>query len=142
MARKRRKKSKNYFTQDTEDAIVKFVNEEDQDLRNKIYREEIHYAFTKLTENIIHTYKYYYTDNQSVEELQHNCIIFLLLLSSCFFVLSMVSMVGIRGYYIVRLDNKFFCKCLRTRVCYFGCCKICLCLEGERRVLFNWYRSW
>jgi hypothetical protein len=77
--RKRKpKKSRNYFTQDTEDAIISFVNEEDQDLRNKIYREEIHYAFTKLTENIIHTYKYYYTDNQSVEELQHNCIIFLL----------------------------------------------------------------
>ncbi len=59
--RKRKpKKSRNYFTQDTEDAIVKFVNEEDQGLRNKIYREEIHYAFTKLTENIIHTYKYYF----------------------------------------------------------------------------------
>jgi hypothetical protein len=77
--RKRKpKKSRNYFTQDTEDAIIEFVNSEDQDLRNKIYRERIHYAFTKLTENLIHTYKYYYTDNHSVEELQHNAIIFLL----------------------------------------------------------------
>jgi hypothetical protein len=77
--RKRKpKKDRNYFTQDTEDAIVEYVKSEDQDERNKIYRERIHYAFTKLTENLIHTYKYYYTDNHSVEELQHNAIIFLL----------------------------------------------------------------
>jgi DNA-directed RNA polymerase specialized sigma24 family protein len=77
--RKRKpKKDRNYFTQDTEDAIVEYVKSEDQDERNKIYRERIHYAFTKLTENLIHTYKYYYTDNHTVEELQHNAIIFLL----------------------------------------------------------------
>ena len=44
----------------------------------KIYKEKIHYAFFKLTENLIHTYKYYYTDNHTIEELQHNAIIFLL----------------------------------------------------------------
>jgi DNA-directed RNA polymerase specialized sigma24 family protein len=78
LRKRKQKKNKNYFTQDTEDAIIKFVSSEDQDERNKIYREQIHYAFTKLTENLIHTYKYYYTDNHSVEELQHNAIIFLL----------------------------------------------------------------
>jgi hypothetical protein len=77
--RKRKpKKDRNYFTQDTEDAIVEYVASTDDYERNKIYRERIHYAFTKLTENLIHTYKYYYTDNHSVEELQHNAIIFLL----------------------------------------------------------------
>jgi hypothetical protein len=77
--RKRKpKKNKNYFTQDTEDAIIEYVASTDDYQRNKIYRERIHYAFTKLTENLIHTYKYYYTDNHSIEELQHNTIIFLL----------------------------------------------------------------
>ena len=77
--RKRKpKKNRNYFTQETEDAIVEFVKETDKLKRDKIYKDKIHYAFTKLTENLIHTYKYYYTDNHTVEELQHNAIIFLL----------------------------------------------------------------
>jgi hypothetical protein len=77
--RKRKpKKDRNYFTQETEDAIVEFVKETDKPKRDRIYREKIHYAFFKLTENLIHTYKYYYTDNHTVEELQHNAIIFLI----------------------------------------------------------------
>lgn len=77
--RKRKpKKDRNYFTQETEDAIIEFVKETDKSKRDRIYREKIHYAFSKLTENLIHTYKYYYTDNHTVEELQHNAIIFLL----------------------------------------------------------------
>jgi hypothetical protein len=77
--RKRKpKKDRNYFTQETEDAIIEFVKETDKSKRDRIYKDKIHYAFFKLTENLIHTYKYYYTDNHSVEELQHNAIIFLL----------------------------------------------------------------
>ena len=77
--RKRKpKKNKNYFTQDTEDAIISFLASTDDYERNKIYRERIHYAFSKLTENLIHTYKYYYTDNHSINEIQHDAIIFLL----------------------------------------------------------------
>ena len=53
MVRKRRKKSKNYFTQDTEDAIVLYNNTEDSKIRSKIYEREIHYAFFKLTENML-----------------------------------------------------------------------------------------
>ena len=77
--RKRKpKKDRNYFTQETEEAIIEFVGCTDVQKRNKIYKEKIHYAFFKLTENLIHTYKYYYTDNHTIEELQHNAIIFLL----------------------------------------------------------------
>ena len=54
--RKRRPKSKNYFTKDTENAIVRYNNEPDPEIRSIIYRNEIHYAFFKLTENIIHTF--------------------------------------------------------------------------------------
>ena len=60
MAKKRKKKSKNYFTQDTEDAIVLYNNTPDPEVRSNIYRDRIHYAFFKLTENIIHTFKFYY----------------------------------------------------------------------------------
>jgi len=78
MAPKRKKKSKNYFTQDTENAIVRYNNEPDSEVRSKIYEREIHYAFFKLTENIIHTFKYYYTEVDDIEHLQHEVITFLL----------------------------------------------------------------
>ena len=78
MAPKRRKKSKNYFTQDTENAIVRYNNESDPEIRSKIYEREIHYAFFKLTENIIHTFKFYYTEVDEIEHLQHEVITFLL----------------------------------------------------------------
>jgi len=77
--RKRKKKTKNqYFTQATEDAIVKYNNTIDPEERSRIYRDEIHYAFFKLTENIIHTFKFYYTEVDEIEHLQHEVITFLL----------------------------------------------------------------
>ena len=51
-----------YFTQDTEDAIVKYNNEHDPIVKSKIYERKIHYPFFKLTENIVHTFKFYYTE--------------------------------------------------------------------------------
>ena len=78
MVRKRRKKSKNYFTQDTEDAIVLYNNTSDPEKRSKIYEARIHYAFFKLTENIIHTFKFYHTEVNNLEHLQHEIITFLL----------------------------------------------------------------
>jgi hypothetical protein len=77
MARKK-KKSNVYFTQDTEDAIVRYNQTTDPALRSKIYEREIHYAFFKLTENIIHTFKFYYTEVDDIEHLQHEVITFLL----------------------------------------------------------------
>ena len=76
--RKRRKKSKNYFTQETEDYIVLYNNTPDPDERSRIYEEHIHYPFFKLTQNIIHTFKFYHTEVQDLEHLQHEIITFLL----------------------------------------------------------------
>jgi hypothetical protein len=70
--------SKNYFTQETEDAIVLYNNTADSAVRSKIYEDKIHYAFFKLTQNIIHTFKFYHTDVDDLEHLQHEIIIFLL----------------------------------------------------------------
>ena len=78
VAKKRRPRSKNYFTKDTENAIVRYNNEPNPKIRSKIYRDEIHYAFFKLTENIIHTFKFYYTEVDQIEHLQHEVITFLL----------------------------------------------------------------
>jgi len=76
--KKRRPKSKNYFTQDTEDAIVLYNGTFDTDVKSKIYQDHIHYPFFKLTENIIHTFKFYYTEVDEIEHLQHEVICFLL----------------------------------------------------------------
>ena len=75
--KKRRKKSKNYFTQETEDYIVKYNNEPDSEIRSKIYEQHIHYPFFKLTQNIIHTFKFYHTEVENLEHLQHEIITFI-----------------------------------------------------------------
>jgi DNA-directed RNA polymerase specialized sigma24 family protein len=75
---KKKKKGVQYFTQETEDSIVLYNNTPDPEVRSKIYREKIHYGFFKLTENIIHTFKFYYTEVENIEDLQHEVITFLL----------------------------------------------------------------
>ncbi len=67
-----------YFTSETEEAIIAYVASNDQNFRDKIYREKIEYAFFKLAENIIHTFKFYYTDVDTVNHLKHEVITFLL----------------------------------------------------------------
>jgi len=77
--RLRKPKTKNqYFTADTEEAIIEYLNTTDERMRNKIYNERIWYGFHKLTENIIHTFKFYYTEVDTIAELQHEVTAFLL----------------------------------------------------------------
>jgi hypothetical protein len=76
--KKRKPKSKNYFTHDTELAIIRYNNEPDAAVRSRIYEKEIHYAFFKLTQNIIHTFKFYHTEVEDLEHLQHEIITFCL----------------------------------------------------------------
>jgi hypothetical protein len=78
MIKKRKPKSKNYFTQETEDYIVLYNNSKDFEERSRIYERHIHYAFFKLTQNIIHTFKFYHTEVEELEHLQHEIITFLL----------------------------------------------------------------
>jgi hypothetical protein len=75
---KKKREKRRYFTQETEDAIVRYNSTSDVIEKNKIYEEEIHYAFFKLTQNIIHTFKFYHTEVENLEHLQHEIIIFLL----------------------------------------------------------------
>ena len=77
--RKRKpKEPRVYFTQDTENAIIEYLASNDEITRNRIYNERIRYAFYKLSENIIHTFKFYYTDSDTIEELKHEVVTFLL----------------------------------------------------------------
>jgi len=77
--RKRKpKEPRVYFTSDTEEAIIEYLASDDQTFRNKLYKERVEYAFYKLAENIIHTFKFYYTDSDTIEELKHEVVTFLL----------------------------------------------------------------
>ena len=76
MARKRKAKSKRYFTAITEMAINAYNRCDDQRLKNKIYNRFIHYPFDKLAENVIHTYKTYYFD-VPYDDVKANVVAFL-----------------------------------------------------------------
>ena len=77
--RKRKpKEPRVYFTEDTENAIIEYLSLTDQSQRDRLYKECIQYAFYKLAENIIHTFKFYYTDSDTIEELKHEVVTFLL----------------------------------------------------------------
>lgn len=77
--RKRKpKQSILYFTKETEDAIIEYLQTDSIAKRNKIFNEKINYAFHKLAENIIHTFKFYYTEVNTINELKHEVVCVLL----------------------------------------------------------------
>jgi hypothetical protein len=82
----RKKKSKIYFSQDTEDAIIEYNKTKDYVKRNRIYVESIQYPFEKLAENILNTFKFTYFDvpkadvqREVVSTLKRSLILVLLL---------------------------------------------------------------
>jgi hypothetical protein len=76
---KAQKQKRVYFSKDTELAIVKYNRSSDPEERSELYQTHIHWPFYKLTENIIHTFKFYHTDGvENLEDLQHEIITFLL----------------------------------------------------------------
>ena len=78
MGRKAKKgSSRYYFTQKTEDAIIRYNNESRPHMRNKIYNEHIHKPLFKMAENLIHRYKFYHFD-AATRDVQHEVIAFIL----------------------------------------------------------------
>lgn len=65
-----------YFTMDTQDAIVKFQNTDEQAEREKIYINDIMPAFNALVENLINVYGFKVM-HDTKEELKMECIEFL-----------------------------------------------------------------
>ena len=76
--RGRKRTKKRYFTEDTDVAIAEYLASTDQEERDKIFKERIWYPFYKLAENLIHTFKFYYTEVDTLEDLKHEVICFLL----------------------------------------------------------------
>ena len=74
----RAKSKSNYFNEDTEAAIIRYNKSTDPDDRARIFSDHIYYPFYKLAENIIHTFKFYYTDTDDVEDLKHKIVTLLL----------------------------------------------------------------
>mgnify|MGYP001302080357 FL=1 len=72
----RKAKKKQYFTQLTENAIIRHNKENRPYMRERIYNDHIRFAFEKLAENIIHTFKFYYFDVPS-EDVKHEVVSFL-----------------------------------------------------------------
>ncbi len=67
--------NKNYFTQQTEDAIVRFQQETDVEKKQQIFVVEIKEALDKLVENIIFVYKFHTLGN--IDVLKNDCASFL-----------------------------------------------------------------
>ena len=74
-----RKKSKTrmYFTEETEAAIVAYNASDSHREKNQIYNESLSQPFEKLVENIIHTFKFYYFD-YPIESVKHDVISFMI----------------------------------------------------------------
>ena len=76
--RGRKRTKKQYFTPDTDAAIKEYLSTSNQDERDTIFKDRIWYPFYKLAENLIHTFKFYYTEVDDLEDLKHEVICFLL----------------------------------------------------------------
>jgi len=76
--RGRKPSKKQYFTADVDAAIKEYLTSSNQKERDEIYRTRIAYAFYKLSENLIHTFKFYYTEVESLEDLKHEVCCFFL----------------------------------------------------------------
>ena len=74
----KKKNKRMYFDQDVQDAVVEYNEETNPRIRNEIYREKIAYAFDKLCENIINTFKFSYFD-APFEDVKQEVISFLVL---------------------------------------------------------------
>jgi hypothetical protein len=67
---------KMYFTAATQDAIVRYQQEQNQKVRHEIYLKEIFPAFSKLVENLININKFSGL-HESYDDLKNDCIAFL-----------------------------------------------------------------
>ena len=79
MKKPRKKKSKIYFGTPVQNAIIRYNASIDKPhIQNKIYKEHIRFAFDKLAENLIHTFKFYYFD-YPIEEVKHEVVAFMVM---------------------------------------------------------------
>jgi len=76
LRKKRRARTKNhYFTKAHENAIVKYANTNDRELKSKLYIEYIQPAFDQMVDKIIYTYRF--TTLPNIDYLKDDCKIWL-----------------------------------------------------------------
>jgi hypothetical protein len=116
--RGRKKKKKNYyFSDETESELVKYLNSDCQETKNKIFTKHLYYPFYKMSENLIHTFKFYYTEVDDLEDLKHELIIFFLERlhkwdpTKGFKAFSYFSIAGKR--YLINYNNKNYAKLIQ-----------------------------
>ena len=74
----RKKRTKRlYFGPEVDQSIIKYNESACSNEKSLIYQREIQPAMEKLVENIIHTFKFYYTDNVPLDQVQHEVVSFL-----------------------------------------------------------------
>ena len=76
--KKRKKKSKIYFGTPVQNAVIRYNDSKNPVIKNRIYKEHIQFAFSKLAENLIHTFKFYYFD-YPLDEVKHEVVAFLVM---------------------------------------------------------------
>ena len=119
--RGRKRTKKQYFTPDTDLAIAEYLASSNQDERDLIFKTRIHYPFYKLAENLIHTFKFYYTEVDDLEDLKHEVICFLLEKLDYFKpergskAFSYFSIVG-KNYLILYNNNNYAKKKIKTDI--------------------------
>ena len=75
-----RKKSKKrmYWDEEVEAGVIAYNASDDHKERDKIYRDKLEYAFDKLSESIINTFKFSYFD-VPFEDVKQDVITFLVM---------------------------------------------------------------
>ena len=68
--------SNDYFTEQTENYIIQFNNEQNQYKKQLIYQRHIHDAFCTIVNSLIHKYKYYSSD-LSLQDLKNDVVSFM-----------------------------------------------------------------
>ena len=72
---KKRNTSRDYFTQETDKFIIRYVRSRSDKKRNEIFEKEIKKVFTTLVNNLIYVYKV--SDLDQVSSLRDDCVCFL-----------------------------------------------------------------
>lgn len=66
--------SRNYFTKETDEWVIKYNETNDPKEKEEIFQKHLYYPFYKLAENIINTFKFYHMDVDTVEDLKLDVI--------------------------------------------------------------------
>ena len=140
MTKKRRKKTSNiYFTKVHEDAILEYINSQNQVQRNELYREVIRPVFVEMVNKIVFTYKF--TNLPNIESLKDECEVHLVTILSNF---DPTKGSKAFSYFSVITKNWFIAKVKKTAIQLkreAGYDEISKQVEMEHLAIYNKYEK-